>query len=122
MYGIFINCKALPFIDYILIGAKLYETRSRNMLGRLLGERVALIETGKGRAIIRGYATIDHYTVLYHDSIEARKSAWIFGTHYDIPDGGEKVFYHLKDATPCEPYGLPAERINHGRAYTEFFV
>lgn len=122
MYGIFINCKTIPFIDYILIGAKQYETRSRNMLSRLLGERVALIETGKGRAIIRGYATIDRYTTLYHNSLDARKSAWIFGTPYDIPDGGKKVFYHLKNVARCRPYELPDERINHGRAYTEFFV
>lgn len=122
MYGIYISCKAIPFIDYILTGAKEYETRSCNVLGRLLGKRVALIETGHGRAIIRGYATIDHYTTLYHDSLDARKSAWIFGTPYDIPNGGKKVFYHLKDVTRCEPYELPAERINHGRSYTEFFV
>ena len=122
MYGIYINCKDIPFIDYILIGAKLYETSSRNVLGRLLGERVALIETGNGRAIIRGYATIDFYKIIYHDDADARKSAMIFGNHYDIPDGGKKVFYHLKDVTSCKPYTLPDERINHGRSFTEFFV
>lgn len=120
MYGVYINCKKTLFIDYILIGAKSWETRSRNVLGRLLGERIALIETGKGRPMVWGYTTIDYYKILYHDSVDARKSAMIYGTDYDIPVGGKKVFYHLTNVVSCKPYLLPDERINHGRSYTEF--
>ena len=121
MYGIYINCKARPFVDYILVGAKPDETRSRNVFARIVGERVAIIETGKGCAAIRGYATIESCRTVFYDDVDARKSAKIFGTPYDIKPGAKKIFYRLSDVVQCKPYPVPCEKVNHGRSYTEFF-
>ena len=120
MPGIYINCSILPFITWILAGRKRYETRTRNMLRALVGQRVALIETGNGPAMVRGYATICAPEYVPYDHVQARQRAKILGTPYDIPEGGRKVFYYLTDIKKCTPYPVPADRINHGRAWTEF--
>ena len=123
MYGVYINCDGPEFIDLILSRRKLYETRGRNMLQRLLGHRVALIETRRGRRpLVRGYATIASAELVPDDgSLSAtvhRMQAAIYRTPYDIPPGGKKWFYLLKDVTRCAPYPVPAEHENHGRAWT----
>lgn len=121
MYGLFINCKAAPFIAEILARLKRDETRTRDMLRAIIGQRVALIETGTGPApIIRGYATIGTPRRVSFDDIDARRTARILGTSYDIQPGGTKVFYPLLRVRPCKPYPLPTEHTNHGRSYTEF--
>lgn len=56
--GININCKRYPFIDWILMGTKTIETRNTPSLRPYIGRRVGLIETGKGKAKLRGFATI----------------------------------------------------------------
>ena len=120
MYGIYINCNHAQFIDLILSGAKPYETRKRNMLRNLIGKRVALIETGKGPAMIRGFATISSAERINFDNIDARKSARIFRTAYDIQPDGAKWFYKLSDVQNVDPFHSPADRVNHGRSWTEF--
>lgn len=121
MSGIYINCRVYPFIAWILSGVKLYETRTRNTLRALIGQRVALIETGTGHApTVRGYATIASAERIEHSDTEARKAARILGTSYDIRPGGAKVFYKLEDVQPCTPYPVPADRVNHGRSWTTY--
>jgi hypothetical protein len=56
--GININDKHQDFTGQILRGEKVIETRSRNVFKKLVGRRVGLIRTGKGKAILVGYATI----------------------------------------------------------------
>lgn len=121
MNGMYINCRAWPFIAWILSGAKLYETRTRNTLRALVGQRVALIETGTGHTpTVRGYATIASAERVEYSDTEARKAARILGTSYDIRPDGAKVFYLLADVQPCTPYPVPADRVNHGRAWTTY--
>ena len=120
MTGIYINCRALPFVALILAGLKPWETRTRNMLGALCGQRVALIETGRGPAMVRGYATITRAERISYNDTSARRAAQILGTSYDIQPEGAKWFYRLENVEKCQPYPVPANRINHGRAWTEF--
>ena len=121
MFGIYINCKAEPFISDILSRRKPEETRPYDTLHAVTGKRVALIETGTGPVgIIRGYATITGSRVVSYDDISARKSACIYGTLYDIKPGETKVFYKLNRVRPCKPYPLPENHVNHGRSFTEF--
>lgn len=47
MIVIFINCALFPFIDWIIKGLKLFETRNRNTLKSFIGKTVFLVETGK---------------------------------------------------------------------------
>lgn len=121
MNGIYINCRLYPFIAWILSGWKPYETRTRNTLRALVCQRVALIETGTGRTpTVRGYATIASAERVEYSDTEARKAARILDTTYDIRPDGAKIFYLLTDVTPCKPYPVPADRVNHGRARTTY--
>lgn len=56
--GININDKDQDFTGQILRGEKVIETRSRNVFRKLVGRRVGLIRTGKGKARLVGYATV----------------------------------------------------------------
>ena len=120
MYGIYINCRRQHFVDWILSGAKQDETRPRDVLRALVGQRVWLIETGLGAPVVRGSALVESSRRVPYADEAARRAAGIHGTPYDIPRGGEKGFYHLADVRPVAPFPVPAARINHGRSYTEF--
>lgn len=49
MIGIFVNqTRHVPYAEAIVRGYKTIETRTRDMLGRFVGERVLIIATGKG--------------------------------------------------------------------------
>lgn len=122
MYGIYINCTRAPFIALILLCLKRNETRTRDVFRAIIGERVALIQSGKnGRpAVVRGYVTIGAPRRVSYDDTRARKAAYILGTPYDIKPGGYKVFYPMINPRRCKPYALPADHVNHGRSYCEF--
>lgn len=120
MFGLFINCSGAPFVADILARLKRDETRPRNVFRSIMGERVALIETGTGPVpIVRGYATLASARRVSFDDVAARAAARILGTPYDVPPGGTKVFYRLTRVRPCRPYPLPPH-INHGQSWTEF--
>lgn len=122
MYGIYINCKEYPFIDWIISGSKLYETRTKDTLSKLVGKRVFLIETGKHSVpVVRAVAKIAWSDRCSYSDVIARKQARIKDTKYDIKPGSEKVFYFLMSVHPVyNPFPVPASRVNHGRSYTEF--
>ena len=120
MKGIFINCSVFPFIYYILNGSKTVETRTRNVFKNLIGERVALIRTGKGIPMVYGYATLGTPYRVGRDDSRSRVHAFIACTEYDIKPGKTKLFYPLLDVKSCDPYPVPTDRINHGRSYTEW--
>lgn len=119
---IFINCHGFPFIDDIMSGLKQYETRNRNTLGRFLGERVLLAETGHGAPLVRCMATIDQITEVFTREKweEYLEATWIpVGSSYDWqPDTKKKVLYHLSDVRPVEPFQL-CNGVRHGRIWME---
>ena len=122
---IFINCKAEPFVKDIMDYLKQYETRNRNTLGRFLGERVLLAETGHGRPLAKCSAVIDEVI-----SVTSKEEwdkylelTWIpVGSSYDWqPDTKVKWLYHLKDVRPVEePFRLPTSCRRHGRVWAEY--
>ena len=123
MYGIFINEDGkVKFAHEIANRRKPVETRNRKMLSALVGKRVALIATGKGKKpTIVGYATITHewwYPKEYMNNI--RHATLIpAGSKYDSTDKG-KWCYWMSWAEPCEEYPLPTSAIRHGRSWCEF--
>ena len=122
-FGIYINCVSFPFIAWILSGAKLYETRTRNTLRTLIGQRVFLIATGKGAPMITGSAIITGAELVPYSDRRKRARAKITGTTYDVKPGGAKWFYKLEDVQPMTaPIPVPAQRENHGRAWTSWEV
>lgn len=127
---IFINCKGQPFVDQILAGTKEYETRTRNMLGRLNGERVLIAETGHGRPLVKCSAYIDHYVELHSreqwEHVPPNRHSYRCLSHIDSgspydwqPDTKVKYLYHLTDVHPVEPFRAPEGR-RHGRVWMEY--
>lgn len=127
---IFINCKDEPFVDEIMSGLKEYETRTRNMLGRFLGERVLIAETGSGRPFVRCSAVIDeivsvHTLKAWTAPNALRKSYRVLsmipvGSKYDWQrDTKVKWLYRLKDVQPVAPFRAPEGR-RHGRVWMEY--
>lgn len=120
---IFINCRHEPFVDDIIGGLKQYETRTRNTLGRFLGEPVLIAETGKGGPVVKCYAVIDEIVPVRDKGTwdEYLEMTWVpRGSRYDWkPETKVKWLYHLSCVIPCEPF-TPPEGRRHGRVWMEF--
>ena len=121
---IFINCKKAPFVDFIIGGAKRYETRTKNTLGRFLGEPVLLAETGHGRPVVKALAVIDEIISIRDKETwdEYKDCSWLVppGSEYDWqPDTKVKWLYYLKDIIPCTPF-VPKEGRRHGQVWMEY--
>lgn len=120
---IFINCKHEPFVALIMEGRKLYESRTRDMLGRFLGERVLIAETGKGKPVVRCSALISEIHTFYVQEAweRYRERACIrSGSEYDWHDGTKKkLLYRLTDVRQVEPF-TPPEGRRHGRTWMEY--
>lgn len=122
--AIFINCNGIPFVDLILNREKLYETRTRDTLGRFLGDRVLLVETGHGMPMVKGSAVIKSIHQVF------TRSAWeTYRQQACIPSGSKfdwndttkkKVLYFFADVVPCDPFPLPSSCRRHGRVWAEY--
>jgi len=122
MKGIFVNENSFHYAWLIVNGYKEVETRRRNMLSALIGERVAVIRTKRGeKPSIIGYVTI-----VSSEFCPASEFNKYFGKHFVLPDseyacdGKGKWFYWLDDAYACVPQPLPENAIRHGRSWCEF--
>ena len=119
---VFINCRELPFLDDILAGRKTIETRTRDTLRSVAGQRVYLAETGHGRPVIRAVAVIGWGRKMDRIDWEClRKRTCIpVGSRYDWqPDTRVKYGYTLFDVTPIIPF-TPPEGVRHGRVWMEY--
>lgn len=120
---IFINCHDEPFVDDIMSYLKQYETRTRNTLGRFLGERVLLAETGRGLPLVKCSAVIDQVIAVYTRERweEYLELTWIpAGSRYDWqPDTKVKWLYHLADVKPVVPFRIGSDCRRHGRVWAE---
>lgn len=109
-----INDKRIPFTDYILDGMKTVETRRTPSLHSLIGKRVGIIRTGKGRAMLVGYVTIMS-CVRYESEVEFSSNydrhLVPHGSEYDIASGGVKYGYVLADPERCEPIPVTSKGI-----------
>ena len=124
MKVVFINCKEQPFLDRILSESKLYETRTRNTLGKLIGDRVLLAETGHGKPLVRCAATIDRIIAVYSrdewDKYYSKYADVDSGSRYDWHDDTKvKYLYLLTDIQPVEPF-CPQLGRYHGRVWAEY--
>lgn len=123
MYGIFVNENGcIPYARAIAQGIKPIETRSRNMLKALVGQRVAIIRTRRGeRPTIVGYAVIKDAEFHTAEALDYLRDLTLIpkGSKYDCTGRG-KWCYIMGEAEECEPYELPSSAIRHGRSYAEF--
>lgn len=120
---VFINCSRHPFLEKIMGFQKEYETRTRNMLGRFLGERVLFAETGHGKPVVRCSAVISEIIEVYTQEAwnkYLRAACIPAGSTYDWQPGTrKKVLYRLTDVIACDPF-TPPEDVRHGRVWMEY--
>jgi len=120
MIVLFINCKLFPFVAWIIKGLKLYETRNKNTLKRLIGKTVYIAETGKyKRPLIRCIATIDSVLRIDNrkDYDKYRKQTKVKkGSVYDFTrETKYKYLYRLSNVQPVKEFFLPDNSVYHGR-------
>ena len=123
MYGIFVNEDGgIHYAESIVNGYKMIETRNRNMLRDLVGERVAIVRTRRGKSpMVLGYVDIKFALWFFADQMQHLRDQTLIppGSKYDATTRG-KWCYYLYNPEKCEPYPLPAEAIRHGRSWCEF--
>ncbi len=130
MYGIYINEDEIPFAKLIAEGKKQLETRTRDMLGKLVGERVALVSTSKNRMpMIVGLATITAKQFVPDyllDTQDARGLTYIpKGSKYDKYSYNKKAqcygkwCYVMRWPETFNPIPLTDNITRHGRSYCE---
>ena len=123
MKGIFVNSNGcVPYAMAIVTRIKPIETRSRDMLKSLVGERVAIIETRRNKKpMIVGYATITGKEFCKAEDFRKYYDLHLVpeGSSYDCHGKG-KWFYYMADAETCEPYALPGNATRHGFSWAEF--
>jgi len=103
--GVNINDKVQPFTDQILSGQKTIETRRTNSLRPYIGQRVGIIRTGRGKAMLVGFAVIGE-PIFYGTKAEFSAD---FARHqvgdkskFGFKRGG-KFGYPLTMVTRCKP-------------------
>ena len=120
--GIFVNNDGVHYADAIVGGYKTIETRSRNMLRALVGDRVAVVSTSrKRRPMVVGYVDIVGAEYCPADKFDAYRDQTLIpaGSRYDVSGRG-KWFYHLQNAQKIEPRPLPLSALRHGLSWCEF--
>lgn len=126
MKAIFINESKVKFIELILNQEKLFETRNRDTLKGIfennnLYEYIALVSTGKGKPIIKGYAYIRKgFSVKEPELNQIDSVLFIKNTPYECKPGKEKMLYSIEYPVKCEPYTIPENAVYHGRSWCEW--
>ena len=121
MKGMFVaDDGCIRYAEAIAKGLKRIETRNRNTLANLLGEKVAIVRTRRGKnPTVVGY--VHMFCVSREDRgwLDDHRMATLIpvGSKYDT---APKWCYWLDDAEECEPYPLPANAVRHGRSWCEF--
>lgn len=123
---VFINCSVLPFIAWIISGRKTFETRTRNTLRSLVGQRVYIAETGRrGGQVVRCSATIRSVVV-----VRSRKEWIALRSAHRVPGKSQydwkpwtkvKYMYELSDVVAMDPF-TPPEGVRHGRVWMEYIL
>lgn len=121
--GMFVNEDGgVRYAWAIVHGNKKAETRTRDMLKRLVGQRVAVIRTRRGK----NPEVVGFVTITRKEFVKKEDFAGLFNLHLVPPGSGRdctrsgKWFYYLEDPEPCDPYPLPADAVRHGRSWCEF--
>lgn len=120
---VYINCQRVPFVDLIMEQLKLDETRTRNTLRAVVGQRVLLAETGHGPAVCRCYAVIREPV-----PVRSRKEWNRLRSRHRVPSGSRydwqpgtkvKYLYPVSGVIPCSPF-MPLEGVRHGYVWMEY--
>ena len=123
MIIVYINCSLFPFVDWIIQGLKVYETRNKNTLKNLVGKTVYIAQTGKRKTVIRCKCNITGSVFVTDKPTynRYRKQTMIIpGSHFDWNSKTkQKVLYKLENDQSVNPYPVPGNVVKHGRIYYE---
>ena len=116
MKAININDKEIEYtrLMFRTHNAKDIETRATPSLMSVVGQRVGIIRTGKGPAMLVGY--VDVVGVKVYENREAFQADYARhfvpkGSKYDIKSGGKKYGFILANAMPCDPTPVTSKGI-----------
>jgi len=122
---VFINCRAVPFLLYIMQKLKVYETRNRDTLKNLTERRVYLAETGNGTPMVRCSAVLlpaitvrsrSEWSKLRRETLVPACSKYDWNSKTTA-----KYLYRITDIKPVPvPFPLPADSVRHGRIWAEY--
>lgn len=119
---VFINCSSAPYIDKIMNGNKIYETRTRNTLKSLVGKTVLLCETGNGKSIVRCSARIVKafpVTSYYEWNMFREYTCIPFRSPHEWTEKTKiKWLYEIDSVRPLVPF-IPRPGFRHGRVWME---
>lgn len=122
MAGIFVNENGIRYADAIIKGYKVIETRNRDMLRSLVGKRVAIVRTKRGKLpMIVGYVDI-----VAKKFVSVEEFGDLFdmhlvppGSYFDAKNKG-KWCYYLENPEKCDPFPLPTDAVRHGMSWCEY--
>ena len=125
MYGLYVqSTRAIDYAIALVKGYKPYESRTRDVFKSIdLSKKTAIMRTGKGRQPeIVGFVTMDR---AFHVTPEEFRKLYVGhlvppGSKYDTDDRGKWLYKVSSWEELPTPIPVPADRINHGRSYTEF--
>jgi hypothetical protein len=100
--GVNVRSKTQDFADQIINGEKTIETRNSNSLKSYIGKKIGIVKTGRGRALLIGYATIGEPKI-YNNEEEFDAD---YDKHLVSPD--DKDFYIKKGKIK---YGYPITNV-----------
>ena len=123
-YGIFVNEDGcIPYAEAIVRGMKPIETRSRNMLGKLVGHTVAVVRTRRNKyPLIVGFVTIESADFRSAEWLDHNRDKTLIppGSKYDSTARGKWCYTLAHPFKFHLPIPLPTDAIRHGRSYCEF--
>lgn len=121
---VWINSSSAPFLDDIYNRLKPFETRSRNMLGRLVGQRIILAESSNGQRLARCSVVIQGVRkVTTREEWDALRPLHRVpvGSDYDWkPWTRAKYLYKMTNLRRLRPFRIPTEGVSHGRSWFEY--
>lgn len=121
---VWINSSTAPFLPDIMDRLKPYETRSRNMLGGLVGRRVIFAESSRGKRLARCSAVIRSVRAVYSweewDALRPLHRVPV-GNKYDWRPGTRvKYLYEITNLRRLRPFRVPTTGTPHGRTCFEY--
>jgi hypothetical protein len=121
--GVNINDKVQAFTDQILSGQKTIETRRTNSLRPYIGQRVGIVRTGKGQALLVGFAVIGEpifYGTKAAFSADFKRHQVGEKSKFRFKRGG-KFGYPLTKVTRCVPVPVKSRGIVARKLSQSFF-
>ena len=117
------NTKEAKYADYIISKLKPVETRTMDVLGHFIGQRVLVIRTeANKKAMVIGSAFVKGKAFRNAEQLDYIRDLTMIpkGSQYDCPNDGGKWCYYLSDPVVYEPF--PLERLGVEKRTRSFAI